>query len=57
MSAIEQVFANRGLSKEEAYHYQHTDENDLIDPSSIKNIKEGVATLITHIANNDLVFI
>ena len=57
MSAIEQVFANRGLSKEEAYHYQHTDENDLIDPSSIKNIKEGVATLIAHIANNDLVFI
>lgn len=57
LSAVEQVFANRGIAPENLYHYLNTDITDLIDPSSIKNMEEGVKLLIKHISNNDKVFL
>ena len=57
LGAVEQVFANRGITPENLYHYLNTDASDLIDPASIKNMEEGVKLLIKHISNNDKVFI
>lgn len=57
LSAIEQVFANRGLNSEQAIHYLRTDETDLLDPSTIQFMKEGVVSLISHINNNDPIYV
>ena len=57
LGAVEQVFANRGITPENLYHYLNTDASDLIDPASIKNMEEGVKLLIKHISNNDKVFV
>ena len=57
LSAVEQVFANRGIAPEDLEHYLNVSEKDLIDPASIKNMKEGAKLLITHIANNDKAFV
>ena len=57
LSAVEQVFANRGITPQNLYHYLNTSAEDLIDPASIKNMEEGVKLLIKHISNNDKIFI
>lgn len=57
LSAVEQVFANRGIAPENLEHYLNVSEEDLIDPASIKNMEEGVKLLIKHISNNDKTFI
>ena len=46
LSAVEQVFANRGIMPENLHHYLNTSEKDLIEPSTIKNMQEGVKLLI-----------
>lgn len=48
-SAIEQILINRGLAKNEIYHYLNTTDNDILEPSLISNIKEGVEMLIKNI--------
>ena len=57
LSAVEQVFANRGIAPQNLYHYLNTSAEDLIDPASIKNMEEGVKLLIKHISNNDKIFV
>lgn len=57
LSAVEQVFANRGITPENLEHYLNASEEDLIDPASIKNMEEGAKLLIKHIANNDKTFV
>jgi len=42
---------------EDIYHYLNTTEDDILDPSSIKNMEEGVKLLIKHISNDDKVFV
>ena len=54
-SAVEQVFINRGVN--DIQHYLGVDENDLLDPASIKNMEEGVKLLIQHIHAEDKVFV
>ena len=57
LSAVEQVFANRGITPENLFHYLNTDPTDLLDPASIKNMEEGVKLLIKHISNNSKIFV
>lgn len=57
MSAVEQVFTNRGITPDNLEHYLNVSEKDLIDPASIKNIEDGVKLLIKHISNNDKIFV
>lgn len=57
MSAVEQVFANRGIMPEDIPNYVNPSIEDLLDPASIKNMEEGVKLLIKHIKNNDKVFV
>lgn len=50
---IEQIFYNRGFKNaEDIKHYLNTDDSDILDPSKIMNIKQGVKMLISHISQN-----
>ena len=53
LSVVEQVFANRGIKKQDIYHYLHTSKNDLYDPLLLDRIQDGVKMLVKHINNQD----
>ena len=57
LSAVERVFANRGIAPNILDHYINASLDDMLDPASIKNMEEGVKLLIRHIAANDKIFI
>ena len=57
LSAVERVLTNRGIALAEIEHYLHTTDDDILNPSLIKNIHEGAQMLIKHIAQNDDVLI
>ena len=57
LSVVEQIFINRGFKKEDVPHYLDTSALDVLDPGRLANIDEGVKMLITHIKNNDRIFI
>lgn len=53
-SLLEQILYNRGFqSIEEIQHYLSVDENDLIDPLMLDNMRDGVKMLIKHIDYSD----
>lgn len=54
---LEQVLVNRGIPHEECQHYLRTTDDDIIDPSTIANIKEGAELLAKHIKANNKIFI
>ncbi len=53
LSVVEQVFENRGIKKQDIYHYLHTSKNDLYDPLLLDRIQDGVKMLVKHINNQD----
>ena len=57
LTAVEQVLANRGISPDNVDHYLNTTDEDIFNPLLIMNIKEGVKTLVNHIAQKDKVLI
>lgn len=56
-SILETLFAARGIPPEDIDHYLHTTEADILSPSLIANIDDGIKILIQHIFNNDKIFI
>ncbi len=47
---LEQILLNRGFkNRQDINHYLTVDENDLIDPLLLDNMREGVKLLIKHI--------
>lgn len=54
-SPIEQILNNRGIQN--IYHYLHTTDDDILEPSTIMNIKNGAIMLVQHINNNDKILI
>lgn len=59
-SLLEQILLNRGFKdRQEIQHYLSTDEQDLINPLKLDNMREGVKMLIRHIdtGNNALIII
>ena len=56
-TVVERVFAARGIAPENVGHYIHTSIDDIIDPKTIARIDQGVKMLISHIANEDKIFI
>lgn len=54
---IEKILINRGISKEEVFHYLNTDKNDLIDFSFLKNIDKGVDLIRKHINNKSHILV
>ena len=57
LTAVEQVFANRGILPHNVNHYLHTTDEDILDPKLIMNMNEGAKMLIKHISQNDKVLI
>ena len=57
LTAVEQVLANRGIVPENVEHYLNTTDEDILSPTLIMNIEEGVKVLIKHIAQGDKVLI
>ena len=57
LSVIQQILINRGIALKDIDHYLNTTENDNLDPSLIKRIKDGVIILIKHINNNDKILL
>ncbi len=56
-TVVERVFAARGVPPEKIDHYLHTDIEDILDPGLIARIEDGVKMLISHIAQEDKIFI
>lgn len=57
LSLVERVLTNRGIKLEDVQHYLHTNENDILDPELIADIKDGAKMLISHIAQGNDIFI
>ena len=50
---LEQILINRGITMSEVHHFLHADENDVLNPALLDNMREGAQTLSKHIANNN----
>ena len=57
LSAIEWVFANRGILPEDIHHYLNTTEQDIINPRFLNNIAQGAKMFISHLLQGDKIFI
>ena len=57
LSAVEQVLANRGITPEKIEHYLNTTDKDILSPSLIANITQGVKMLIYHISRGHKILI
>ena len=57
LSAIEWVFANRGILPEDIHHYLNTTEQDIINPRFLDNIAQGAQMFITHLLQGNKIFI
>ena len=57
LSAIEWVFANRGILPEDIHHYLNTTEQDIINPRFLNNMQQGAKMLISHLLYGDKIFI
>ena len=49
-SPIEQILNNRGIKN--IYHYLHTTDDDILDPSTIMNIKNGFKNIFNDTSQN-----
>lgn len=54
---VERVLTNRGINKADVYHYLHTSEKDLNNPSLLDNIDDAVKLLISHIKKGSKMFL
>ena len=54
-SALYAILRSKGIQN--PYKYLHPTEEDIIDPSTIMNVREGAQCLIKHISNNDYLHI
>ena len=57
LSAVEQVLANRGIAPEQVERYLNTTDEDILSPSLIANIAQGVKLLIYHISQGHKILI
>ena len=48
---------NRGLLLQDIYHFLHTDETDVIDPSTIARIRDGAQMLVEALQKSKPTFI
>lgn len=53
---IEKLFAIRGIDPYEKHRYLTPEKDEILDPSSIDRIHEGLVMLTKHIANGDRAF-
>lgn len=52
-STTEQILINRGIPKEDIYHYLHTTENDIESYEDFgEDLRKAMQTLVNHIRKN-----
>ena len=57
LKPVEQVLVNRGIKFEDITHFKFPSADDLLDPMLLTNMQEGAKMLISHIGQNDKIFI
>ena len=57
LTPLQQVFSNRGIKPADINHYLNTSEDDILNPTLIKNIQQGAQMLIKHLYNKDKIYI
>jgi single-stranded-DNA-specific exonuclease len=57
LSVTEQIFMNRGLALEDIYHFLHTSENDVLEPSTIAHMRDGAKILVEALQKSKRTFI
>lgn len=57
LSIIDRILNNRGIPIGESYHYLNTTDKDILNPLLLDNMREGAKMLISHIQNNDKIFV
>ena len=57
LSAVDQVLINRGIKFEDITRFKYPSADELLDPSLFTNINDGAKMLISHIGQNDKIFI
>ena len=57
LSIIQNILKNRGISPQEAYHFLHTTDEDIVENTRLSNMEAGMRLLIKHINNNDKILI
>ena len=57
LKPVEQVLVNRGIKFEDIIHFKFPSADDLLDPTLLTNIEAGAKMLISHIGQNDKIFI
>ena len=55
LNTIEQILTNRGIPREEVYHYLHTTDDDINNPLNLgeKSLNAAAQTIIQHIFSKD----
>ena len=57
LSAVEKVLTNRGIKRQDIYHYLNTTDQDILNPLLLDNMHEGAEMLAKCIQNNKPMFI
>ena len=57
LKPVEQVLVNRGIKFEDITHFKFPSANDLLDPALLTNMRKGAQMLISHIGQNDKIFV
>ena len=54
-STIEQILTNRGIKREDVYHYLNTTDDDISSPLDLgeKSLNAAAQTIIQHIFSKD----
>ena len=53
LTLLEQILINRGIAQQDLYHFLNVDENDVLDPLLLDNMRLAAQCLIRHISAND----
>ena len=57
LKPVDQVLFNRGIKIEDITHFKFPSVDDLLDPMLFTNMREGAKMLISHIGQDDKIFI
>ena len=57
LKPVEQVLVNRGIKFEDITRFKFPGADELLDPTLLANVLEGAKMLISHIGQNDKIFI
>lgn len=57
LTELEQVLSNRGISPEQMQRFKNPTADELFSPLLLEHMEEGAKLLISHIGQNDEIFV